>query len=894
MGVVAHLRQAMLDAENHHERLAYYDKYGGPRPPFDPALDALYAARHRKFPIWWEANSRDEIHRALDLADEFGTDAVIVGGREAGKVVARLRSKDIPVVLRLDFPDEPKVPTEAEYRKQSADERTDSLRVLTERQAKWKERVAVAKTLAAANVRFAFIADGTANSATTFHAQVRKLIAAGLSPEAAVDALTRRPAEIAGVSNRLGTIEKGKLGHLVAMTGPIGDENAKRPLHPGRRPEVRPRQGPPGRRRQGGATKKGLRRRRRHRRADGSDPPAPKDEEDQPSRAEAAKTKAEAAKDQPKPKEEPKKDEPAPKTEADKAQAAEAAAARPKTPEDQPPSTPFVDVAAELEADRKPTIVTKGNVLIKDVTILTVSEAGTIPRGSILVRDGKIAEVGTSIVAPEGVTVIDGAGLVAMPGIIDTHSHMAIQGGVNEMSLSIVPEVRVADVVDGDDPTIYRALAGGTTSARLLHGSANTIGGQDVVIKLRQGKPGRDLILKDDKRPQGVKFALGENVTRRTGRFPNTRMGVEATIERAFDEARAYKAKVDAYKKARDPMSAGPPPRRDLRLEALGEILDGNYKIHSHCYRLDEILMLLRVASRNGVKVQSLQHVLEGYKVAPEIAAHGASASTFSDWWAYKVEAYDAIPFNAALLTEAGVNVCIKSDSEELVRHLYLEAAKMVKYGGVPEAKALEFITRNPARELGLEHRLGSIEVGKDADISIFNAHPFDAYARCELAIVDGEVAFQRKSADGKLTPRPGDHVAMPAIRRRPKAEAGARPSRPGDPPPAGRTGALVGASLHPVSGPDIAGRDDRDRLRRQDRGHRRRQTRRSRPAAKVGRRSKGLDVLARDGRRRDDPLWPSTRNRQPSRRLQELHRPTRPPTSPNCGRARPSTPTAS
>ena len=353
-------------------------------------------------------------------------------------------------------------------------------------------------------------------------------------------------------------------------------------------------------------------------------------------------------------------------------------------------------------------------------------------------------------------TVIDAAGLVAMPGIIDTHSHIAIQGGVNEFSLSVVPEVRVKDVVTGDDVSIYRALAGGTTTARLLHGSANTIGGQDAVIKLRYGKPGRDLIIRDA--PQGVKFALGENVTRLRGRFPNTRMGVESVIERAFEEAKAYRAEWEAYQEARkkDPGKAGPPPRTDLRLEALAGILEGSIKIHSHCYRSDEILMLLRTAERYGVRVQSLQHVLEGYKVAAEIADHGASASTFSDWWAYKVEAYDAIPFNAALLTQAGANVCIKSDSEELIRHLNLEAAKMVKYGGVSEAQALAMITINPARELGLEHRLGSIEVGKDADIALFNGHPFDAFSRCELALIDGEVYFQRPEPDGKLGGPPG------------------------------------------------------------------------------------------------------------------------------------------
>ena len=236
-------------------------------------------------------------------------------------------------------------------------------------------------------------------------------------------------------------------------------------------------------------------------------------------------------------------------------------------------------------------------MLIKDATILTVTH-GTIAKGSILVKGGKIKAVGAGVTAPEGVKVINAAGMVAMPGIIDTHSHIAVQGGVNEGSLSIVPEVRVKDVVTGDDIGIYRALAGGTTTARLLHGSANTIGGQDAVIKLKYGKAGRELIIRDG--PQGVKFALGENVTRSRGRFPNTRMGVESVIERAFEEGRAYRAQWDEYRKAQKTKRAeelGPPPRVDLRLEALAGILDGSIKVHSHCYRSDEILMLLRTAA---------------------------------------------------------------------------------------------------------------------------------------------------------------------------------------------------------------------------------------------------------------------------------------------------------
>ncbi len=809
MGAVAHLRQAMLDAEYHHLADSYYEAQGGPRPALDPALKALYAARTKAVPVWWEANTRDEILRALDLAEEFGTTAVIVGGREAGRAVEELKAKNVPVVLRVDFPDEPKVPSEAEYRKQKPEEKVDPLRVLKHRKEKWDERVATAAELARSGVTFAFASDGLSKS-ETFHTKVREAIKHGLSPEAAVAALTRNAAEIAGLESRLGTIEPGKLGHLVALTGTYGDPKVKTRYvladglkfdlekdNRGAGPSSDRGESPKAEEKEGRARRPGANR---------EVPPRPEEKEPEPS----AKTEkvAKPGEDEPKPMPEVKeRPEQKGKPESPKAESRSPKSETPEetlkpsnrklAEEDQEPTTPFADVASELDVDRTPSIKTGGNVLIKDARILTVSGAGTLERGSILIRNGKIQAIGNDLEAPAEVTVIDAKGLVAMPGIIDTHSHMAISGGVNEMSLSIVPEVRVRDVVDGDDPTIYRALAGGTTAARLLHGSANAIGGQDVIIKLRYGQPGRELILQDDRRPQGVKFALGENVTRRRDRFPNTRMGVEATIERAFLEGRAYAEARKAHEAAKAEGRPVPPFRTDLRLEALAGILDGSIKIHSHCYRSDEILMLLRVAERFGVRVQSLQHALEGYKVAAEIAAHGASASTFSDWWAYKIEAYDAVPFNAALLTEAGARVCIKSDSEELVRHLYLEAAKMVKYGGVPEAKALEMITLNPAKELGLEHRLGSIEVGKDGDIALFNAHPFDSFARCEMALIDGEVWFQRKEKDNQLDTRPGEDTLPSA-----SPEAIARVLEVEESPSG--IYALTGATLHPVRGPEI------------------------------------------------------------------------------------------
>jgi imidazolonepropionase-like amidohydrolase len=389
-------------------------------------------------------------------------------------------------------------------------------------------------------------------------------------------------------------------------------------------------------------------------------------------------------------------------------------------------------------------------ILIQNATILTVSH-GNIEHGSILIRDGKIVEVGASIKAPKDAQVIDAGGQFVMPGIIDCHSHIAIDGDVNEGSIAVSSIANIADVLNPDDVDIYRDLAGGVTVANVLHGSANPIGGQTVVIKLRWGQPASKLPFEGAL--PGIKFALGENPKHSNfgargaaARYPATRMGVEATIRGAFAEARDYKATWDLYNKR---TSAGEknliPPRRDLRLEPLVEVLEGKRYVHAHCYREDEILMLLRVAKEFGFKVRTLQHVLEGYKVADELAAAGVGASTFSDWWAYKVEAFDAIPYNAALMTRRGVLVSVNSDDAEEATHLNQEAAKSMKFGGLSHDEALKLVTLNPAIQLGIEKRVGSIDAGKDADLVIYNHDPLSAYAVVQKTLIDGRVYFDRE-----------------------------------------------------------------------------------------------------------------------------------------------------
>jgi imidazolonepropionase-like amidohydrolase len=391
-------------------------------------------------------------------------------------------------------------------------------------------------------------------------------------------------------------------------------------------------------------------------------------------------------------------------------------------------------------------------LVVRDATVWTQGPRGTLEGADLLVRDGKIVAVGPALDVPREAVVIDAAGKHVTPGLIDCHSHTAIRGGVNEGSNNVTAEVRIRDVVDPDDIDLYRQLAGGLTAAHTLHGSANSIGGQDAVIKLRWGST-REALLVDDAWP-GIKFALGENPKRSNfrrpdvpERYPATRMGVMESIRETFLAARDYLREWDEYKAlSKTEAARREPPRRDLQLEPIAEILRGERKVHSHSYRQDEILALLRVAEEFGFRVATFQHVLEGYTVADELAGHGAGASTFSDWWAYKLEAYDAIPFNGALMHERGVGVTFNSDSSELARRMNLEAAKAVKYGGVDPVEALSFVTLEAARQLGVDRRMGSLEPGKDADFVIWSGDPLSVYSIVEQTWVDGVREFDRAS----------------------------------------------------------------------------------------------------------------------------------------------------
>ena len=411
------------------------------------------------------------------------------------------------------------------------------------------------------------------------------------------------------------------------------------------------------------------------------------------------------------------------------------------------PAAPKKDIRP-LPAREAGPVAAPSAVVVRGATVWTQGGAGILEESDLLVVNGKVAAVGKNLKAPSGAVEVDGRGKHVTPGIIDAHSHTAVDGDVNEGTHNVTAEVRIHDVMNPFDVSVYRELAGGTTTANVLHGSANAIGGQNQIVKWRWGGGPDDLFFVGA--PDGIKFALGENPKQSNWRnpqprYPKTRMGVAESIRVAFQEARDYRRRQQEYAKAAGVKGAHAiPPEPDLQLEAIAEILEGKRKIHCHSYRKDEILQMLRTAEEFGVKVATLQHVLEGYKVADEIAAHGAGASGFSDWWGYKFEVYDAIPYAFPLMHDRGVTVSYNSDSDELARRLNFESSKAVKYGNLPPAEALAFVTSNPAKQLGIADRVGSLEVGKDGDFVVWSGDPLATSSMALETWIEGKKYFDR------------------------------------------------------------------------------------------------------------------------------------------------------
>ncbi|MYA09224.1 MAG: amidohydrolase family protein [Holophagales bacterium] len=695
MGRVAYFRQLLLDAAHYAAVTAAYeaDPSGWRRPEFDRTLAPLAAVGSGEERILLPGSSAVEINRALRLGEELGLDFALYGGQEGYRLAGELADSGVAVLVDVDWPE----PLPERDRDPDADRPLRE--ILHERLAP-----TTPVELAEAGVQFA-LSSGGANGADDFLAGVRRAIEGGLEPARALQALTRDAAAVHGLDDRIGTVATGMAADLVLADG--------YPWRESTRVEA--------------VFIDGV----RYAVSDGEEA------EDDAENGESAREGESAG--------EPDETRPRGRRGPGGRGGSSEAAAPMRLAE---VASKYAEVAGDSMVPMTGPYREDDVLAITGATVLTMA-GETIENGTVVVRDGRIARVGSGVRPPRGAHVIDADGGYLMPGIFDAHSHISTAGGVNEGSLAVTAMVRIEDVVDPTDVAIYRALAGGVTTVNILHGSANPIGGQNQVLKLRWGQDADGM--RFEGAPPGIKFALGENPKRSRSfgpgprRYPATRMGVLDVIREAFTEAAEYR---DAWARHREAEAAGErsrPPVRDLELEALVEILEGERLVHAHSYRADEILQLLRLAEELGFRIATLQHVLEGYRVADEIAAHGAGASTFSDWWAYKVEAYEAIPHNAALMADRGVLVSVNSDDAEEMRHLNHEAAKAVKWGGLSDDAALALVTINPARQFGIDDRVGSIEVGKDADLVIYDRHPLSSYAVVQTTLVDGKVYFDRE-----------------------------------------------------------------------------------------------------------------------------------------------------
>jgi len=862
MGVIALIRQTMLDAEWHEACRAVYARHPQGNEPPAPAvaLEALEDAINRRQAVLFDVADEQNLLRANRLAGEFELEAIMLGSGRELRRLDEIAALGVPVIVPIRFPDPPDVTTL---------HRAD--KVTLREMVFWEQAPTNPRRLVAAGVPIA-LTTHRLEKRDAFPGAVRNAIKHGLSADDALAALTTGPAKILGLDHVLGTIEPGKAANLVVVEGELFEKGAKirDTWINGRRYEINPAPHNPlnmaavltlG---DGRALPMDL---------DTSKPSATfKLADDKKVRAK----KIVVLKDQvsivaagsivgedgyvrftgvmtngsitgtaalPGGTRMPftiNRDKDVAGVEEGAEDVGAGASGDWELTLSDPDGDDTLVVTLELEVDGEGNVTGKGtareqpvemsggsfdadtgaitiqlthpdggdveitatvtgsaidgeatrygeilvvsaqrpagaggkddfemppaalvrplgahgvttappqqDLVITNATIWTCGDQGIVENGTLIVRGGKVVGVFANGMMPRiainGPT-IDAGGKHVTPGLIDCHSHTGISGGVNEFPQANTAEVRIGDVVNPDDINWYRQLAGGLTAANLLHGSANPIGGQNCVVKIKWGGSADDFPVEDAL--PGIKFALGENVKRSSGRYPDTRMGVETFIRDAFTAAVEYRAEFERYEDLRtDERRRTMPPRRDIELDTLVEILEGKRIVHCHSYRQDEILMLIRIAEDFGFTIGTFQHVLEGYKVAEAIASHGAGASSFSDWWAYKVEVMDAIPYNGAIMHDVGVVVSFNSDSSELARRMNAEAAKAVRYGGVDPHEALKFVTLNPARQLRIDHRTGSLEVGKDADFVIWSGSPLSTYSVCEQTWIEGRRYFDR------------------------------------------------------------------------------------------------------------------------------------------------------
>ncbi len=650
---------------------------------YDPSLEALTPAAEGKMRVLFEPGSALMVDRAARVARELKLDFAIVSCGQEWRRPELAKETGATFIVPLNFPKLPKWPSEDDWEQATLDQ----LRA-------WDWAAENPALLRQQNLEIALTTYALPEK-KEFRSNLRLALDRGLSENDALAALTTVPAKLCGVEKQLGTIEPGKIANLTIVDGKgyfDSEARVREVWVDGRNYHVQP----------------------------AKEAEKEKKDDDKEAKAKAEKQKKEA-------------------------ELKEFQGKR----------------VAHSPQEGRGSITNPPYIWLRGATIWTCGSKGKLEDASLRTDRGRIELVASGsipIFATAPWVQINGNGLHVTPGLIDCHSHAAILGNVNEPALPSTAMVRIGDVVNSETANLRNQLAGGLTVANLLHGSANPIGGQNQVIKLRDGASPEGL--KFEGAPPGIKFALGENVKQSnwgeafTKRFPQTRMGVPPFYANRFTAAQQYLNSVGqasrlspSKEKNKSETGATPVLRRDLELEAIGEIIQGKRLIHCHSYRQDEILAFLRTMESFGVKVATLQHVLEGYKIADEIAAHGAGASAFADWWAYKFEVYDAIPYAGSLMHERGVLVSFNSDSPDLARRLNTEAAKAVKYGGTPEIEALKFVTINAARQLGIDNHVGSLEPGKDADFVVWSGNPLDSRSVVLQTWIDGKKYFDRDEA---------------------------------------------------------------------------------------------------------------------------------------------------
>ena len=757
MGVIALMEQTFMDADWYGRAWQAYESSGRSLlpPETSESLRALQDAVEGDQPVLFETRSEEEYLRAHRIASEFDLTPWFRGSGEEYRIVDVLRGREHPLIVPVDFPDAPEV-----------DNPEDALDASLAELRHWYLAPASPATLADAGVDFAITTDGL-SSIADFLPNVRVAVARGLSPEAALAAVTTTPARWLGIDRTHGTVEAGKVANLVVTDGDLFTEEATvrdvwvQGVVYGvtRAAQIDPRGTWAISSDDPGGFEAELRLEGTLNRLRGYIDVAPGPNVDEGVRVEISSASV--------------------VTETGRVEirfdgeflgfrgtallagsvTGDDFYAWSTLPNGASPSFRGTRTAA-FDGDSRGTVAAEvpdldlpfirpmmeygvsampeqpDAVLVRNATIWTAGPQGRLENADMLVRDGEIAEVGQNLRAPRGAVVIDGTGKHVTPGMIDPHIHSGVSS-VNETGATIVPEVQMAEVVTHNNIWMYRQLAGGLTTAMIKHGSANPIGGEGVIVKMRWGGLPDELVVEDA--PRLVKFALGENPKRccYEDRYPNTRMGTQAIIRDHFMAARDYEREWQRWEETGE----GLPPRRDLRMEAILDILNQELLISSHGYRADGYLALIRLAEEFGFRVQTLQHAVEAYKIAPELAEAGVAAAVWSDWGAFKMEAYDATKYNARILMEAGVTVSLHSDNSQIASRMNWEAGKLLRTG-LTEEQALSTVTINAAKVLGIQDRLGSLEAGKDADFVVWNGNPLSQFTRAEQTWIDGRRFF--------------------------------------------------------------------------------------------------------------------------------------------------------